>query len=126
MLSHHLGNARERAAEVKKFEWARKTTDLLCQLDGVLCETIEAWLSFNEDLAYFSDITPEAQRALRSIQKIFRQLQGSQKRLLLLKNYCSGFLSDVSQSPSCASWKCLLSEKTLLTRKHIVKTSLKS
>ena len=88
---------------MKKFEWARKTMDLLCQLDSVLCDTVEAWLSFNstdDDLAYFSDITPEAQRALRSIQKIFRQLQGSQRRLLLLKNYCSGFLSDVGQVPS--------------------------
>lgn len=85
---------------MKKFDWARKTTELLCQLDGVLCDTVEAWLSFNSpdgDLAYFSDISPDAQRALHSIQLTFRQLQGSQRRLLLLKNSCSEFSRAVSR-----------------------------
>jgi hypothetical protein len=85
---------------MKKFDWALKTMDLLRWLYGVICETVEAWLSFNSpdgDLAYFSDICPGAQRALHNIQLTFRQIQGSQKRLLLLKNSCSEFSRAVSQ-----------------------------
>ena len=100
MLLHHFINARERATQIKKFEWACQTISLLRRLDSALCDTIEAWLSFNspnDNLAYFSEISPESQRALYNIQLIFQQLQGNRRRLLLLKNYCLEFLSNVSQ-----------------------------
>jgi hypothetical protein len=51
-LSHHFGNAQERAAEIKKFDWALKTMDLLRRLDRVLSDTVEAWLSFNSSESF--------------------------------------------------------------------------
>jgi hypothetical protein len=86
---------------MKKFEWALKAMDLLRRLDRVLSDTVEAWLSFSspeEDLGYFSDISPSAERSLCIIQLTFRHLQGSQRRLILLNSYCAEFSRAVSQS----------------------------
>jgi hypothetical protein len=103
MLSHRFRDTRERAAEMKEsFDWALKTMDLLRRLDGVLCDTVEAWKSFNspdEDLGYFGDISPNAHRSIDAINVIFRQLQRNQRRLFLLKNCCSEFSRAVSQIP---------------------------
>jgi hypothetical protein len=99
-LSHRSRNAQQRAAEMKEsFDWAFKTMDLLERLDGVLCDTVEAWESFNspdQDRGYFGDISPYAHRSLCAIKVIFRQLQGNQRSLSLLKNRCSKFSKAVS------------------------------
>jgi hypothetical protein len=83
----------------ESFDWALKTLELLCRLDGVLGDTVKAWESFNSpegDIDYFSDITPSAHRSLCAIQGDFRVLEGRQRRLLLLKNNCSEFSRAVS------------------------------
>jgi hypothetical protein len=107
-LSRHSGTAGERAAEMKEaFDWTLQTMGLLRWLDGVLSDTVEAWKSFNspdEDLGYFRDtdtaaISPNARRSLHAIKAIFRQLQGNQKKMVLLNKCCSDFSRAVSRNP---------------------------
>jgi len=81
------------------FDWALKAINLLSRLSSILCDTVEAWKSFDspeEDLRYFRDISPNAHRSLYAIKLIFRQLQSNQRRLFLLKDYCSKFSKAVS------------------------------
>jgi hypothetical protein len=83
----------------ESFDWALKAIDLLSRLSSILCDTVEAWKSFNspeEDLRYFGDISPNAHRSLDAIKLIFRQLQNNQRRLFLSKDYCSKFSRAVS------------------------------
>jgi hypothetical protein len=85
---------------MKNFDWALKTMELLRRLDGVLCSTVEVWRSFNSpdgDLNYFSDIPPRAHLSLNALQSIFQELQGSQRRLCLLKSQCLEFSEAVRQ-----------------------------
>jgi hypothetical protein len=87
------------------FDWTLQTMGLLRRLDGVLSDTVEAWKSFNspgEDIGYFRDtdaaaISPNARRSLHAIKAIFRQLQGSQKKMALLNKCCSDFSTAVSR-----------------------------
>jgi hypothetical protein len=102
-LSCSSGTGRSRAVQVKKdFDWALKAIDILRRLDGVLSHTVESWKSFNspdEDIGYFRGICARAQRSLRAIRSSFRELQGDQKRLALLKSCCTDFSRAVSHIP---------------------------
>ena len=107
-LSRHSGTAGERAAEMKEaFDWTLQTIGLLRRLDGVLSGTVEAWQSFNspdEDIRYFREadsaaISPNACRSLHAIKAVFRQLQGNQKKMVLLNKCCSDFSRAVSWNP---------------------------
>jgi hypothetical protein len=83
----------------ESFDWALKAINLLSRLSSVLCDTVEAWKSFEspeEDLGYFRDISLSAHRSLCAIKLIFRQLQRNLRRLSLLKDCCSKFSSSVS------------------------------
>jgi hypothetical protein len=105
----------------ESFDWALKTLELLCRLDGVLCDTVEAWKSFNSpggDVEYFSD-APNAYRSLCAIQGIFQQIEVRQRRLLLLKNNCSEFSRAVSQIPSLSPWTDLSLGKISTDNHHI-------
>ena len=90
------------------FDWTLQTIGLLRRLDGVLSGTVEAWKSFNspdEDIRYFREadsaaISPNARRSLHAIKAVFRQLQGNQKKIVLLLNKCcSDFSRAVSRNP---------------------------
>jgi hypothetical protein len=99
-LSYCSGTGRRRAIQVKKdFDWALKIIDMLHRLDGVLSYTIESWKSFNspdEDIGYFQDISVPARRSLLAVRSSFRELEGDQKRLALLKICCTNFSRAVS------------------------------
>jgi hypothetical protein len=108
ILSQHSGTAGERAAEVKEaFDWTLQTMGLLRRLDGLLSDTVEAWKSFSspdEDIGCFREtdtaaISPNARRSLHAIKAIFRQLQGNQKKTVLLNKRCSDFSRAVSRNP---------------------------
>ena len=97
---------RSRTAEIKEaFDWTLQTMDLLRRLDGVLSSTVEAWKSFNspdEDIGYFRNtdaaaISPNARRSLHAIKAVFRQLEGSQKKMALLNKCCFDFSRAVSR-----------------------------
>jgi hypothetical protein len=86
----------------ESFDWALKTMSLLRQLDGVLCDTVEAWESFSscdEDLGYFGDISSSSHRTLCAVKMIFRQLERNQRRLFLLKDS-----SEFSRAVSLTVW----------------------
>jgi hypothetical protein len=114
-LSRRSKTAGGRTAEMKEaFDWTLQTMDLLRRLDGVLSDTVEAWKSFNspsEDIGYFRDtdraaISPNARRSLHAIKAIFRQLEGHQKKMVLLNKCCSDFSGAVSWNtlPVCSQW----------------------
>ena len=94
------------------FDWTLQTMGLLRRLDGVLSDTVEAWKSFNSpggDIGYFRDtdiaaISPNARRSLHAIKAIFRQLEGNQKKMVLLNKCCSDFSRAVSRKrpPICS------------------------
>jgi len=102
-LSRHSGTAEMKEA----FDWTLQTMGLLRWLGGVLSDTVEACKSFNSsdgDVGYFRDtdaaaISPNARRSLHAIKAIFRQLQGNQKKMVLLNKCCSDFSRAVSRSP---------------------------
>jgi hypothetical protein len=135
-LSRRSGTAGERAAEMKEaFDWTLQTMGLLRQLDGVLSDTVEAWKSFNspgEDIGYFRDtdraaISPNARRSLHAIKAIFRQLEGHQKKMVLLNKCCSDFSKAVSRNalPICSWWTS--DQGTSCTdNRDAVRTSLES
>jgi hypothetical protein len=94
------------------FDWTLQTMGLLRRLDGVLSDTVEAWKSFNfpgGDIGYFRDtdkaaISQNARRSLHAINAIFRQLEGNQKKMVLLNKCCSDFSRAVSRKhPSICS-----------------------
>jgi hypothetical protein len=82
------------------FDWACQTTDVLSRLYGVLSDTIVSWKSFSspgEDLSYFGGTSTNAQLSLRAIRSIFRDLEGDEKRLGVLKSRCTEFLRAISR-----------------------------
>jgi hypothetical protein len=84
------------------FDWARQIIDILSRLSGVLSDTVVSWESFNspgEDIGYFRDISEPGQLSLRKIKSTFRELQGDEKRLDLLKSRCTEFSRAVSHTP---------------------------
>jgi hypothetical protein len=105
MLSRRSGIAHEEDAEIKAaFDWTIQTMSLLCQLDGVLSNLVDAWKSFSSpdgDIGYFRDtdvarILPNSRRSLSTIKSIFRHLEGTQKKINLLNKSCSEFKGSVS------------------------------
>lgn len=135
-LSRRSGTAGERAAEMKEaFDWTLQTMGLLRRLDGVLSDTVEAWKSFNspgEDIGYFRDtdgaaISPNARRSLHAIKAIFRQLQGNQKKMVLLNKCCSDFSRAVSRNALPFARGGLMTRGTSCTdNRDAVRTSLES
>lgn len=99
-LSSGSETTRERAVQAKAdFDWARQATDLLSRLHGVLSDPIVSWKSFSspeEDISYFRGISENAQLSLRAIKSIFRDLEGDEKRLDVLKSRCTAFSRAVS------------------------------
>jgi hypothetical protein len=82
------------------FDWARKVTDILSRLYGVLSDTIVSWKLFSspgEDISCFDGTSANTQLSLRAIKSIFRDLQGHEKRLDELKNRCTAFSKAVSR-----------------------------
>jgi hypothetical protein len=100
-LSSGSGTKRERAVQAKAdFDWACQVTDILSRLHSVLSDTIVWWKSFSsprEDISYFGGTSANAQRFLRAIRSIFRDLEGDEKRLGVLKSRCTEFLRAVSR-----------------------------
>jgi hypothetical protein len=135
-LSRRSGTTGERAAEMKEaFDWTLQTMSLLRRLDGVLSDTVEAWKSFNspgEDIDYFRDtdraaISPNARRSLHAIKAIFRQLQGNQKKMVLLNKCCSDFSKAVSRNALLFARGGLMTWGTSCTdNRDAVRTSLES
>lgn len=84
------------------FDWAHQISDILSQLHSVLSGTIAAWKLFNPpredigDIGYFRGVSTNAQLSLCEIGFIFRQLQGDEKRLGLLRSRCTEFSRAVS------------------------------
>jgi hypothetical protein len=81
------------------FDWARQTTDILSRLHGVLSDIIVSWKSFSspgEDISQFRGTSANTQLSLRAIRSIFRDLQGDEKRLDVLKSRCTAFSRAVS------------------------------
>jgi hypothetical protein len=116
-LSSGSGTTRERAVQVKAdFDWARQAIDILSRLHGVLSDTVVSWKSFSspgEDISYFGGTSANAQLSLHAIRSIFRDLQGDERRLDVLKNRCTAFSRAVSRMffPSATRW--LLSKEQL-------------
>jgi hypothetical protein len=101
VLSSGSGTTRERAVQVKAdFDWARQVTDILSRLHGVLSGTIVSWKSFNsprEDISHFGGTSTNAQLSLRAVRSKFRDLEGDEKRLDVLKSRCTAFSRAVSR-----------------------------
>jgi hypothetical protein len=135
-VSRRSGTAGERATEMKEaFDWTLQTMGLLRRLDGVLSDTVEAWKSFNspgEDIGYFRDtdraaISPNARRSLHAIKAIFRQLQGHQKKMVLLNKCCSDFSRAVSRNALPFAHGGLMTKGTSRTdNRDAVRASLES
>ena len=85
------------------FDWARQVTDILSRLHGVLSDTIMSWKSFSsprEDIGQFEGTSINTQLSLRAIKSIFRDLEGDEKRLDVLKSRCTQFSRAVSRISS--------------------------
>jgi hypothetical protein len=95
------GTTREQAARVKAdFNWARQAGDILSRLHGVLSDTIQSWKSFSSpggDISHFGGTSAKTQHSLRAIRSIFRDLEGDEKRLGVLKSRCTAFSRAVSR-----------------------------
>ena len=84
------------------FDWACQTMDILSRLHGVLSDTVASWKSFSsaeEDIDYFRGASMYTQLYLRAIGATFRELEGDEKRLDLLKSRCTEFSRVVSRIP---------------------------
>ena len=84
-------------------KWISQTTDLLRQLNDGLFDTLQAWRSFNspeKDIGYFCN-TDAAAISLRDIDVVFLQLQRNEKRVDLLRVYCSNVRLNLSH---CSRW----------------------
>jgi hypothetical protein len=116
-LSSGSGTTRERDVQAKAdFDWARQTTDVLSRLHGVLSDTIVSWKSFSspgEDVSYFGGTSPNTQLSLRAIRSIFRDLQGDEKRLDVLKSRCTAFSRAVSRMFFLSTTRWLLVKEQL-------------
>jgi hypothetical protein len=103
VLAHCSGAGKSRAVQVKKdFDWALKIIVILRRLDDVLSHTTESWKSFDSpdgDIGYFRGIAISGQRSLSAIRSSFRELQGDQKKLVLLKSCYTDFSRAVSHIP---------------------------
>lgn len=102
-LSYCSEGGTKRAVQVKKdFDWALKIIVLLRRLDEVLSHTIDSWKSFDspdEDIGFFRGVSIPAQRSLHAIRATFRELQGDQKKLILLKSCYTDFSRAVGHIP---------------------------
>jgi hypothetical protein len=103
VLSHCSENGRKRHNQVKKdFDWALKIIIILRRLDEVLSHVIDSWNSFDSpdgDIGFFRGVSVPAQRSLHAIRSSFRELQGDQKKLILLKTCYTDFSRAVSHTP---------------------------
>ena len=110
-LSPGSETTRERTIQVKAdFDWASQATDVLSRLQGVLSKTIMSWKSFSStggDICYFEGTSLNTHLSLRSIKSIFRELEGDEKALDVLKSRCTAFSRAVS-SISFLSATCRL------------------
>jgi hypothetical protein len=101
ILCSGSGTTRERAARVKAdFDWVRQASDILSRLHGVLSGTILSWKSFSspgKDISHFGGTSAKTQHSLRAIRSIFRDLEGDEKRLGVLKSRCTAFSRAVSR-----------------------------
>jgi hypothetical protein len=82
------------------FDWARRATDISSRLHGVLSDTITSWKSFSspgEGISHFEGISTNSRLFLRAIRSIFRDLEGDEKRLDLLKSRYTAFARAVSR-----------------------------
>jgi hypothetical protein len=112
------------------FDWAHQISDILSQLHSVLSGTIAAWKLFNpprgdiEDTGYFRGVSTNAQLSLCEIGLIFRQLEGDEKRLALLRSRCTEFSRAVSYIPILSTTHTLVIKETHTDSRDIAKTSL--
>jgi hypothetical protein len=128
VLSDYYGSGRKRDIQVKKdFDWALKIIIILRRLDGVLSHTIDSWKSFDSpdgDICFFRGVSVPAQRSLHAITASFRELQGDQKKLILLKS-C---YTDFSRAVSHISFQFLILgfhlKKDCTDNRGVVRTSL--
>jgi hypothetical protein len=102
------------------FDWARQVSDILRRLHGVLSDTIMSWKAFSslgEDIDQFAGTSINTRLSLRAIRSIFRDLEGDEKRLDVLKSGCSAFLRAVSRI-SFPSATCRLESSNSCTDIH--------
>jgi hypothetical protein len=100
-LSSGSETTQERTVQVKAdFDWASQVTDISSRLHGVLSDTIMSWKSFSsfgEKISYFRGTSTNTHLSIRTIRSIFRELEGDEKRLDVLKSRCTAFSRAVSR-----------------------------
>jgi hypothetical protein len=108
----------------KTFDWTRQTAELLSRLNEALSGMITFWERFNSlhgDIGYFANIqSSEASKqhvesSLRAINDAFETLQGLQRALNLMSDFCQDYANAVSSIEIIVHLHCALRRNDLLT-----------